>query len=299
MQIVILVSIPSCAFHRNGVTIHMDEPVYYTVGELSQAYGLPSSTLRFYDKHGVFVPEYRNPQNGYRYYSGKQLIKLDVILFLLELGVSIHKISEILGCVSTRNDLVEIIQEYSEELEEQEATILARQKKISEIVGAFPPNPPALGIIEERLFPERLLYCHEVSVLSDDGGERRLKFKQWFNNRDPRQSLPVDMLSMGGISSLAQFKRDGAVKYKYLYREGSSEDRHKQLLPITMPAGKYLATCFSNEPEERLSAYIRLLQYLDMKNLHASDEAIESFTVIGMPPVTLQEDIVELQLRIK
>lgn len=286
-------------YYRKGMTIHMGEPVYYTVGGLSQAYGLPSSALRFYDKRGLFVPEYRNPQNGYRYYSSKQLIKLDVILFLLELGVSTSKVLSVLSYINSREDLVAVIREYSEELENQCATILARRNKVSEIVKMLPMDPPALGAIEEKLFPERLLYCHKVLGLTGNDGEWRPKFKQLFNNHDPRQNLPVEMLSMGAISSMAQFERDGVVIYKYLYREGSAEDRDKNFLPITLPAGRYLISRFSNDPYEHRSTYIHMLQYLEENNLHTGDMVIESFTVISIPPITNQEDIIEIQLCIE
>ncbi len=66
----------------------------FSIGELSKYQNISKQTLIFYDKIGLFCPEYVDPQNGYRYYSAKQIDYLDTILFMKKIGFSLKEIQE-------------------------------------------------------------------------------------------------------------------------------------------------------------------------------------------------------------
>jgi DNA-binding transcriptional MerR regulator len=63
----------------------------YTVRQLAQAAGVTSRTLHYYDEIGLLKPS-RNPANGYRLYERPALFRLQQILFLRELGLSLEEI---------------------------------------------------------------------------------------------------------------------------------------------------------------------------------------------------------------
>jgi len=52
--------------------------------------------LRYYDEIGLLSPEYTDPQSGYRYYSARQLSRLNRILVLKDLGLSLDQIARLL-----------------------------------------------------------------------------------------------------------------------------------------------------------------------------------------------------------
>ena len=64
----------------------------FTVGEMAKLSNISKQTLIFYDRKGVFSPNYVDPDNGYRYYSADQLELLDNILILKEMGLSLEEI---------------------------------------------------------------------------------------------------------------------------------------------------------------------------------------------------------------
>lgn len=57
--------------------------------------GTTSRTLRHYDEQGLVVPS-RVGSNGYRYYDGQSLVRLQRVLLFRELGLSLAQIREIL-----------------------------------------------------------------------------------------------------------------------------------------------------------------------------------------------------------
>ena len=66
----------------------------FSIGELSKYQNISKQTLIFYDKIGLFSPDYIDPHNGYRYYSAKQIDYLDTILIMKKIGFSLKEIQE-------------------------------------------------------------------------------------------------------------------------------------------------------------------------------------------------------------
>ncbi len=64
----------------------------FTIGELAKYQNISKQTLIFYDKIGLFPPAYVDPNNGYRYYTAKQIDYLDTILIMKEMGFSLSDI---------------------------------------------------------------------------------------------------------------------------------------------------------------------------------------------------------------
>lgn len=46
------------------------EHTYYRIGEVSRVTGISKDTLHFYNKIGLLVPDYIDPDNQYRYSDG-------------------------------------------------------------------------------------------------------------------------------------------------------------------------------------------------------------------------------------
>lgn len=68
----------------------------YTVNKLATLSGVTIRTLRFYDEIGLLKPAHV-AENGYRYYTEKELLLLQQILFFRELGFELKQIQNIMG----------------------------------------------------------------------------------------------------------------------------------------------------------------------------------------------------------
>ena len=69
---------------------------FYKIGEISKLYNISSDILRYYEKIGLITPDMRG-ENCYRYYSQKQIWKLNNIRNLRNLGVSLDMITNFLN----------------------------------------------------------------------------------------------------------------------------------------------------------------------------------------------------------
>ncbi len=68
----------------------------FRIGEFSRIAQVSGRLLRFYDEIGLLRPDFTDAQTGYRYYSAQQLPRLNRILVLKELGLSLEQIAQFL-----------------------------------------------------------------------------------------------------------------------------------------------------------------------------------------------------------
>src|SRR5688572_28074691 len=69
----------------------------FRIGEFAQIAQVSTRQLRFYDQLGLLQPAQIDAQTGYRFYSIRQLPRLNRILALKELGLSLEQIAPLLA----------------------------------------------------------------------------------------------------------------------------------------------------------------------------------------------------------
>lgn len=69
----------------------------FRIGEFSKIAHVTIRLLRYYDEIGLFVPAMVDPDSGYRYYAIDQLPRLNRILVMRDLGLSLEQIKELLN----------------------------------------------------------------------------------------------------------------------------------------------------------------------------------------------------------
>lgn len=62
----------------------MDLSKGYLINEVAKQFNISANKLRFYEKKGMIKPK-RSYDNNYRYYMEDDLIKLQAILFVVEI----------------------------------------------------------------------------------------------------------------------------------------------------------------------------------------------------------------------
>ena len=106
----------------------------FRIGEFSKIAQVSGRLLRFYDEIGLLSPDFTDPQTGYRYYSARQLPRLNRILVLKELGLSLEQIAQLL--------------ERDVSMDEIRAMLIARKAEIEQ---ALQEETTRLRMVETRL----------------------------------------------------------------------------------------------------------------------------------------------------
>ncbi|WP_432547661.1 MerR family transcriptional regulator [Kineococcus sp. SYSU DK004] len=103
----------------------------WTVAQVARAAGTTPRTLRHYDEVGLLPPS-RTGANGYRYYDGAALLRLQRILLLRGMGVGLPAIADLLAA---RTDAGTLLRQHLELLREQEERLRRRSAAVRAALG--------------------------------------------------------------------------------------------------------------------------------------------------------------------
>jgi len=125
----------------------------YSVRQVAKMAGVSARTLHYYDEIGLLSPQ-RNPVNGYRLYERTDVLRLQQILFLRELGFGLEAVRAVID----RPDfnLLDALEQHRVELQERQKR-LARlletvERTILHIKGKIEMEPDELfdGLSEDK-----------------------------------------------------------------------------------------------------------------------------------------------------
>lgn len=142
----------------------------YTIRELSQRYGLPASTLRYYEEIGLLC-NVRHTERGARIYDEEHIARLDGILCFKRTGLSIAKIQEFYRYEA---DIANHTEDILAMMTEQEGAILRQMEELN----------AGLGHIREKI-----LYYTEVRKAFARGEEQPL-WEEVFTSPTPSAYTP-------------------------------------------------------------------------------------------------------------
>ena len=101
----------------------------YSIGEISKTFQLPISTLRYYDKEGLF-PHLKRV-NGVRQFSESEIETLRVIDCLKKSGLEIKEIKEYMSLCSLGNTT---LKQRKEIFEKQKEEVLQEMEKLQKVL---------------------------------------------------------------------------------------------------------------------------------------------------------------------
>lgn len=140
------------------------------IGDFSKVCRVPVSALRYYADFGLLKPALVDQSTGYRYYSLDQLPRLNRILALKDLGLSLDQIEQVLRAELSAEQLRGMLRfreaELHQKLNEAEAqlTRVEARLKLIEKENAM----PAHEVVIKKIEPMQVLSIRENAPAPDD-----------------------------------------------------------------------------------------------------------------------------------
>lgn len=168
---------------------------YWKVGDLAKLTGLTVRTLRFYDQIGLFSPSGQT-ETGHRLYNEADLARLQQIVSLKELGLSLEEIrNALIGEQISPLEIVTLQMTRIKEQIELQRKLLIQLERVSGLmqgkgqvtVEDFTSLLQAMKIGHEKLIIERRMsWEHRLDMLGDfladsgngTGANEESKFKE-------------------------------------------------------------------------------------------------------------------------
>jgi DNA-binding transcriptional MerR regulator len=149
----------------------------FKIGEFSKIAQVSGRLLRYYDDIGLFKPQHIDTWTGYRYYTADQLPRLNRILALKELGLSLDHIQQLLEKDIGTDEIRKLYLEHKAQLEQSLRVARVRLQQVqlrlnlldNQDVGWMPdiviknvPSQPILAYRDSRMTGERLYQLFDV-----------------------------------------------------------------------------------------------------------------------------------------
>src|SRR5215216_3283107 len=105
----------------------------FTVGEFSRIARVSKRLLRYYDEIGLLKPVHIEKFTGYRYYSAEQMPRLNRILALKDLGLSLDQIQRLLNDQVSTDKIQGMLMLKKAEIEQQVHEEIQRVRNIEAV----------------------------------------------------------------------------------------------------------------------------------------------------------------------
>ena len=226
------------------------EKIFYSIGKAAELAGITTEALRHYDRIGLVRPSETNKWTKYRYYTEQDIIRLNVVVALRNMGIPLQNIRTMLDL----DDIRKLIGEFDNALRQADEKIrrlqeaknrIAHVKKFYESKRDEDSNGIAVKEIRQRVI---LLSDKQISPTIENLHDYHRHFYA---------QIGADRISSFAFEDIAGiYEKDGEQK---MFAVCSRHDEGKELL--TLLEGKYLyAECTDKTYESVLSGLIDIAQ---------------------------------------
>lgn len=266
---------------------------YYKIGEISNLYGIGADSLRYYEEIGILKP--KRDDNGYRMYSIRDILTLNILRELRSIGFSMKEIKEHLRDFNLEKTAalfekeIDAIDRKMEELTALRAQLTARIEDIRTNLS----NPPAAAPHLLKLPPRKILQLNE-NVYRDDDLDFVIKKLQ---KRHENQLYLIGNGDIGATLPFSELKKGlyGHFTSVFCIVEAANEEDFDDILP----GGTYLSADVSGSYKNVPAAWSELFHEMDRQSFDADGEPMELYVIDNHDTGDESEYVTRLQIKIK
>lgn len=278
---------------------------YYSIGRVSEICNIPIKTLRYYDKINVMVPNLRQENNNYRYYSHDQMVRLFIIKRLRYLGFSLEEVKNILKENDIKN--IEVIVE--EKRNSIKAEIDELNKKYEEVATFKNKIHVANMILENsgnynvdnsfRLERQREVYVFGKTAMMQYYKNENVNLEKWIDiieaAKERNLNIQGDILVSYHTEMFGQFiNRDCEVEFSIVVENNVEDVEVKKF-------GDFLAAnaIHVGEYSDIIHTYISLKRWIEEKSLVVNGPVTERFMLSPVDLPNTNSHIVKIIVPVK
>src|SRR6266702_4856641 len=140
---------------RDKEPTRLGDAVVLKIGDFSRLSLVSVKALRYYDELGLLKPARVDESTGYRYYSANQLARLNRILAMKDMGLSLEQIAHLLDKEPTPDQIRGMLRLKQVELHQQLEEGRERLDRIEAWLQAFEQEVtmPAYDVILKKVAP--------------------------------------------------------------------------------------------------------------------------------------------------
>ncbi|MGL5312697.1 MAG: MerR family transcriptional regulator [Peptostreptococcaceae bacterium] len=246
---------------------------YFSIGEMAKLHNVSIETLRHYDRQDLLKPDYINENTGYRYYSMKSFIKMDIIKKCKAIGLALDEIKETMKNYDSIESILNILEKQKEIVDKK----LEGLKNIKESIENMQSDlNESLKVGINKIFTKN--------------NEKREMIKYDYNGRYTKEfelKLRKTLLEVEEIQNNYNHKIVFSASYKDLVEEDKltyiktmiSLDNMNNLDKeiVILPQGEYLSMYFDDNFYNTKKYYNKILKYIKENNIKVEGDFHETY----------------------
>lgn len=285
---------------------------FYTIGKVSKLCNIATETLRYYDKIGLFCPDYRDNDTGYRYYTKESLNTLLIIRRLRNLGFSIEALKNTLETDSFDN-LEKLIEEKSKQYDEQIQILQARKVACDIAITRFARAKRTKDIIKENNlskidFPIKVEYIEENPVVYSRKIMKKyihsdITLSRWIDIYEKCTENGLEM--MGSIlvifhsKPLDQFlAKDCDVEFA-MQVTSLEAGRLDKRVTRTWGGFEAASSYYVGDYKEIMNKLVQMLQWINQNSYKVNGPIVEEFLISPLDVRNSDEHVTKIIIPIK
>lgn len=269
---------------------------YFSIGEISKLNNISVQTLRHYEKKSLIKPSYVNKETGYRYYTVKHFVLLDLIKQCKAMGLSLEEIKNIIDNYSSFPSILSIISNQKKMIDTkiQELTNIRNNIEYLEenIVSTLKEG---INTIFEKNCEERKFILYKNTKRYTDEFEINLS-KVVSYIQEKYQSLSK---ILAFSISYADLKDGKGLNYNNMLIGINEEIEIEEKDIIIMPRGKYLTINFDDDYNDTSFYYNKLMEYIREKDIEVIGDFYEIYIMTRVGADGKERSLGKIQILIK
>lgn len=271
-----------------------------TIGELARICNISTKTLRHYDKKNILNPTWNDPMTGYRYYSFDNIIIINIIKELKNLGFQLTDIGDLIKERDIKK-FIDLYQNKKQNIEQQINQLKINQQRIENRIQhledlsknkTFQQNSIELKQINKRkiCFKRTVAPCNPktFSVLLN-------KLLKTIAENNYFQQGPLMAIFHDDYKMFNPEKADMEVCVEVKTKNNKVNPSHIR----TIEPGLFITTICKGPYNKLIEGYKKLVAWIDNNNYQINGKSIEIYLVDFLHTKSENNFITELQVPIK
>lgn len=237
---------------------------FYTISELANFFQVSRQTLIYYDKIDIFKPDYKDEENGYRYYSRDRFSDFSFLLMLKNSGFSLNDIKKYFESKNPQDSkifLEEKMKEIDKKIKELETSRLEIKNKVRELDKILKIKDPQPEFKElDELFMVKVDIDYPYDNLEFEKSVKKLK-KLVSNESD--------------IKFFSSIRKENLEKRYVKGANYMGVISIKKKSNFHIKKAKYISIIHGDLYDKIYLSYLKLFEYIEKNNLKIVGDSLE------------------------
>lgn len=265
----------------------------FSIGDMAKIHNISVQTLRHYDKIGLLAPSYINQDTGYRYYSAKDFVLIDLIKQCKSMGLSLEEIKDIIDNYKSLDSIVEIIEKQKKIIDKRIIELTSIRNNIS--------------FLENRIKESLTEGINEVFIKE----YRERKFVKYNNTNRFTEEFEINLSKtlsdvekrysnfnkeLAFAISFDELKDKNKMVYKAMmlsFTEGLKFEEEEELI---IPKGNYITINFDDAYNNTKKYYDILMDYIKRNNLTTYGDFYELYAMTRVSADGKEKSLGKIQI---